>query len=121
MHDLPVEVAPPGSGDQRPTHRGGHGLGREPEQLRPVGQRRPDRRGDGCGIRLDRQSIDGAIDVVESAVGLEEEVAGEAELRDPAVALLEVDDDQLASGHLEFAVHASRLGRRVRAAPALRR
>ena len=51
--------------------------------------------------------FDRGVDVVERGVGLEEEVAREVEVRDAAVALLEVDDDELSAGHLVFAVHGS--------------
>ena len=85
--------------------------GVNPSSCAPSGSACAHGGGDRGGIRFDRQAVHGGIDVVERTVGLEEEVAGEAEFGDPAVALFEVDDDQLASGHLVFAVHETQLKR----------
>jgi hypothetical protein len=106
VHDLPVEVAPARGRDEGPAHRGADGLGREAQQLRALGERCAHGGGDGGDVRLDRESVHGGVDVGERVVRLEEEVAREVEVCDPAVALLEVDDHELPTGHLVFAVHA---------------
>ena len=105
MHDLPVEVLPAGSRDQRAAHRRADRLRGEAEQLGPLRQGAPNRRGDGGRIRLGREPVDGGVDVVERRVGLEEEIACEMESADAAVDHLEVDDDELSAGDLVFAVH----------------
>ena len=113
VHELPVVVAPAGGLLQRTADRGRHRLRREPEQLRAVGKRGLHGGGERAGVGLGEEPVDGGVDRAERLVGLEEEVAGQPEAADPAVHDIQVDDDQLAAGHLEFAVHAPSLVRQT--------
>jgi hypothetical protein len=105
LDELPLVVAPAGRLLEGSTHGGGHGLRGEPEEEGIGGERPPDGVGDGRGIRIRRQADEGCVDVVERAVGLEEEVACDSDVGKPSVDHLEVDDDELAARNFELAVH----------------
>src|SRR5690606_23049740 len=79
----------------------------EPEQDGTRRQGRGDGGGEGLRVRGDGQPGEGRVDEREGVVGLEEEVAGEAHVGEPAVAHLQVDDDELAAGDLELSVHGN--------------
>jgi hypothetical protein len=111
VDELPVVVAPAGGPLQRAADGGGDALGAEAEHDRALGQRFLNGGRDARRVDVGRQAVDGVVDRLERAVGLEEEVSGQPESRDLVVDDLEVDDYELAPWHLEFAVHGCRLSR----------
>src|SRR5690606_31079040 len=78
-------------------------------QLRASRKRRSHGLGDHRGIRFGGQPVDRRIDVFERRIRLEEEVAGETEVRQTAVSDLDVDDDELSTGNFILTMHTTSL------------
>ena len=122
MDEFPVVVGETGCPTHRPAHGRRNRIGGETQHEHVFGKRRAHGRCDRLGVHIFRQPIDGEIDVGESRIGLQEEIASQVEVGDPPVDDLEIGDDELATRNLEFTMHrvppAVTSGRASRAFPA---
>ena len=105
VHDLPLVIGPARGVGHRPPHRHRDRLGGEPEHHGVGAQAGCDRRRDLLRIGCRGQTFERGVEVVERLVGLQEEVARDADVAEQPRLDVEVDDHELATGHLVFTVH----------------
>ena len=105
--DVEVVVVPPRRLAEGAADRDADRLGREADERHVVGESAGDRPGQLLDTGVDGHPRQRRVDVAERLVGLEEEVSGHADSREPAVHLLEVDRHELATGNLVLTAHAT--------------